>query len=231
MKRLTLSLAAVGLLVGMAPNSRADFIRNTTGITNPGQVIDFDERVFPQDTPITNQYSGVFGPEGATFITRTPTPGFDTFYYYTAPIPAVPPFPNIVGQNIANFPSTASALTPSPYTFSIVFDQPQIAAAFALVTNAGSSVFRALLSGVLVETSLPQMTDTTSPNNFYGFQNIVFNEIEVTVTITTPPIDASLALDQVQFSAVPEPSSIVLGSLAGLGLFAQAWRRRKQSQD
>jgi hypothetical protein len=40
---------------------------------------------------------------------------------------------------------------------------------------------------------------------------------------TTP-----LAVDSVGFDAVPEPSSIVSALLAGLGLAAYAWRRRKQ---
>jgi hypothetical protein len=118
--------------------------------------------------------------------------------------------------------------TPSPYEFTVLFSSPQLAAAFALVTTGpGTLNFTAMLGAATVETaSVP--TNFNIPNNFFGFQNITFDRILVNYASSGAPLDSSMVLDNVQLSPVPEPSSIVLGSLAGLGLFAQAWRRRQQ---
>jgi hypothetical protein len=107
--------------------------------------------------------------------------------------------------------------------FSIQFLQQQTAAAFAMLTNPGTSTFTALLNGVAVES----FSDTTNFNvttNFYGFTNILFNEIK----ITAGGFNSVALIDNLQFNpaattSVPTPA--LLPGLIGLGLGVLRKRR------
>lgn len=124
-------------------------------------------------------------------------------------------FANFSGTVLTNFFPCCTAVT----EFS--FNSNVSAAAFAFVTNAGSSTFVAKLNGVTVE-SFSAPTNTSGSTNFYGFSGIVFNSIE----IQSGGSNNAYALDNLQsVAAVPEPETYAL-MLAGLGLMGAVVRRR-----
>jgi hypothetical protein len=211
MRRLIVGVMASAMLYGgAAGRAAAGFIHNSTGIANPAETITFSEHLFAPGTPVTTQYAGL----GVTFAPNLwyasqPPPPFsphvDPLYLTNFPFPNLPPF---------NFNDP----------FSIHFNAPRTAAAFALITNPGFSTFTALRNGKVVETDTAS-TDLTSPSNFYGFSGIAFDEIQV----GTAPL-MSAGIDNLQLgavSAVSAPRGLVLAGVGVLCLVAYTWRRRQ----
>ena len=112
--------------------------------------------------------------------------------------------------------------------FSITFSEDQSAAAFAMVTDiGGTSTFTALLDGAVVE-SFSTATAFNDSNNFYGFSDIVFDEINVSVVSS----DNAMILDNLQTqasatAAVPFEFSPTLGLLLAGGLWGGSHLHRK----
>lgn len=193
---LVIALAALSSGVPV----QADPLVNNVGLASPGHLITFSEIVLPEESPVTNQYAGL----GVTF-----SPGL---FYNTQPIF----FPT---ESLANFGSNE---TNNPA--SLLFSQDLMAVAFAMQTNTGTSTFTALLDGVEVEsftagTTLSILPDTSQASNFYGFTNIVFDEVRILSNT------AFFQIDNLQFTAVPEPASLVLLGLGALGLLGRRLRR------
>jgi hypothetical protein len=203
MRRFLTAAAVLGLMAGTAGQSRAGQIINSTGLASPALTITFSEHVFASGTSITNQYQDL----GVTFSPNL---------YYA---PQTGGFPHIDNQNLGNF-------SPSISPFTIQFTHDLTSAAFAMATNPGTSTFKALENGVVVD-SFSTTTDVSNTNNFYGFTGETFNAIQVTVG----GLSMAMLLDNLQLGtqaiATPEPSTIALAaSCLPVGL--AVWMRRRR---
>lgn len=138
----------------------ADPITNDFGLASPDATITFDEFVFAEATVITDQFSSL----GVTFLPNL---------YYDSQGPA--DFDGVITHYVGN--NSGSTVNP----FSILFVTDQTAVAFGIATNPTTTTFTAKLDGSIVET-YQSATDFDDPAiSFQGFQNITFDEIEVSV--------------------------------------------------
>ena len=95
-------------------------------------------------------------------------------------------------------------------------------AAFAAIAQPPTpTTFTALLNGVEVESFDTNVT-IDNPDNFFGFEGIVFDEINVVYTADTRMRIDSLQLGE---AAIPEPGT---GIFSLLGLWALCCRRRRK---
>ena len=199
---------AGGLMLCTAVAAHATPVISTTGISAPQNVITFEEIVLAGNTPMSNQYAGL----GVTF-------GAGLFYDGNG-TNSGGAFPNMSGHALANFD-----FLDGPFTtlFSIKFVDPVSAAAFAMVTNPGTSAFSAALLGGIEIESFTASTSTGSSTNFFGFEGFVFDEIRV----SPGGSNNAMVLDNIQFNlaAVPEPATLAIFGLALVGLGHA--RRRK----
>lgn len=170
-------------------------IEATEGLSGTDDFIDFGANLFPEFTPITTEFAGITVSGGAYFTTGVSNNlegGFLT-------------------QDFSNGPIE---------TLSILFDQSitDLSFVYHQVNPNGDSVFRALLDGVVVET-FANSSDQFQPNNWFGFTNIVFDELQIDIV-------GDFNLDSLAFNYadVPEPGTLGLLLLGGLGLLA---RRRR----
>ena len=188
-----------------SPATAAIINGSATGIDSPVTTITFDEVALLQNTTVTNQF--------AAFGVR-----FSPLMYYSPQIGSG--LPNIDGNDIGNFPGPLL-----PHTVTLEFTSLQSAAAFALVSNASSYTFTALLGGSTVD-SFSASVGSSSPDNFYGFSGVLFDSIK----LTSNDSDYFL-IDNVQLggnvSAVPEPSTWAMLILGFAGVGYMAYRRRR----
>lgn len=140
----------------LAAQAQAVPITNNFGLSAPDQTLTFSEVAVAANAPVTTQFAGF----GVTF-----SGGWDM---------DTGVFPNISGPALNNFPPGNSPIF-------IEFALPQSAVAFAMVTNAGTSTFSALLGGVggTVVESFSAPTELFNPINFFGFSNILFDTIRL----------------------------------------------------
>lgn len=129
-------------------------IAQMSGLPNPDRVVDFGANLFPNFTPITNQFSGLRIGHCAYFTTGSVN--------------------NLVGGFL-----TKDSSGP-PDTLSIAFAGPIRSLSFVYhqVGSGRPSVFRALLGGSVVSTFTNQSTQS-QPNNYFGFTNILFDELQI----------------------------------------------------
>jgi hypothetical protein len=158
MKRIGLNRVFAAMsVVAAAGWARAQFSQTATGIPDPLYTVTFEEHQLPTATFVTTQFQDagvIFTPE----------------VYYNV---IVASFPNIEGKRVGN---SAVALLQDP--FSAKFTVPRSAAAFALAANTGIVRFTARLKGSDVATATAP-AGVQVANNFYGFSDIVFDEISV----------------------------------------------------
>ena len=202
MNRVAVTAAALLTVMLAVVSASAAPIINTTGLASPDSTITFSEHLLASESPVTNQYADL----GVTF-----SPGL---FYNTQPIF----FPT---ESLANFDFGGSINNPA----SIVFDHVVSAAAVAVQSNPGTTLFEALLGGSVVEsfsaaTALSIVPDLSQASNFYGFEGILFDELRITSGTTF------FQIDNLQSNAVPEPASILLLGGGLVGLCARARRRK-----
>lgn len=194
-KKLALTLcfgiAAIGL--SMQAVSATPINGAATGLVSPTISHDFEAGALPVSTVVTTQFAGV------TFGTNYNL--FDNGGTNNA---------NITGRFLGDVGSVGPG--------SIFFIEDVTAASFNLRTNATTTTFTALLDSVIVD-SFAAATDLSNTSNFFGFEGIVFDEIQISIA------SGGYNLDNLEFITLPEPSAIVLLGLGLIGLGAM--RRRK----
>ncbi|WP_338847209.1 PEP-CTERM sorting domain-containing protein [Massilia sp. W12] len=195
------TIAALSALV-LAGAAQAASFNNTAGLAGITSYTleTFDNAGVPDDTLAGNLFAGLsFGPN--IYISNS----------------YIGSFANFSGSSLTNFYPCCTAIT------SFSFNSQVKAAAFAFVTNQGTSTFYAKLNGNVVE-SFSAPTNTQGNVNFYGFSGIIFDSIE----IHSGGINNAYALDNLQVAAVPEAETwgMMLAGLGALGFMA----RRRQSQ-
>jgi hypothetical protein len=202
MKAIILGLLAAALFGG-ATRAGASALVNNVGLSSPHQTITFSEFAFDTGTAIANQFASLQ-------VTFTPS-----LYYNVQPLY----FPT---ASLANF-DFVNTSNPA----SILFGQNMAAAAFAMQTNPGTSAFDAYLDGAFVEsfsspTTLSLLPDLSHANHFFGFTDIIFNEIRITSGTEFFQIDNL----QFELARAPEPGTL---ALFGLGLAGLVLSRRRKA--
>ena len=142
----TLTLATTASATGI--------IAQNSGLANPQHVIDFGANLYPNLTPITNQFPPVLITHARYYTTGTSN--------------------NLVGGFITN------DFSGSPDTLTIKWAAPisDLTFVYHQISTSGPSTFRAMLGGVLVE-SFSNLSNQTQPNNYFGFTGIVFDELQL----------------------------------------------------
>lgn len=178
-------------LVLLAPAAAfGAFFQNASGLASPQSTITFDEHVLARSTLVSTQYADL----GLTF---------NPALYYDA---IVNDFATVQGHRLGN---SVSGDVRDP--FSIFFSSPVSAAALGVASNSSNTTFTALLAGQVVESAVAT-TNTTTPDAFYGFSGIVFDQIRISQQVLFGT--AGVLIDNIQSSPVPAPSALALPLLA-----------------
>jgi len=175
-----------------------------TGLDSPDIVIDFGDNLFsvPPDpvTIIDNQFLGSGVSFGPTYTYN------DTDTSYSALTQGY-----LENSNASNEPG------------SIFFSVDVTAAAFSWRTSNTTTTFEAFYKGSLVEKFTPDTNMSLSGGRYYGFENILFDEIHLSITDS----NKAFTLDNLQYiSAVPVPAAVWLFGSGLLGLVGVARRKR-----
>jgi len=159
-----------------ASMARADqIIAETSGLANPDFVEDFGAGLYPNFTPITTEF---------------PPLVFSHTRYYTTGSSN-----NLQGGFLTNDFSGA------PDTFTVRFPGPvtEVSFVYHQIGTFAASNFRVLLGGVVVD-SFSNQSNQTQPNNYFGFTNLLFDELQVDFV-------ADFNIDELAYSVAGGPSS------------------------
>jgi hypothetical protein len=140
----------------LVPHAAAQaIIAQTSGLANPGHVIDFGANLFPNFTPVTTQFPGITVSHAS--------------YYTTGMIN------NLVGGFLTNIPNA-----PQPNTLRIVFAAPitDLTFVYHQIGTTGPSTFRAMM-GPAVVYSFSYTWNQSQPNNYFGFTGLSFDTLEI----------------------------------------------------
>ena len=193
------SLVSAGIGLLLAASAGATPVQSETPIAGAAVAVTFDEIVLPDTTILTDQYAAL----GFTL-----SPGI---LYNPGTANMSDDILGFQGRRLANFYPVTSV-------FSIYFTSP-VSQAVVGILAPDVATFTALLGGVEVE--FFQNTRPVQAQGYYGFRDIVFDEIRIDAHSS---VDQGYALlDNFQFTPVPEPSAAA--SIA-LGLAALALGRR-----
>ncbi len=153
--RCTTLLAAVLTLITTTTSAFGQaIIAQSSGLTSPDHVIDFGANLFPNFTPITTQIPGITVTHASYFTTGVANNLFGGF----------------LTNDFSGLPNTLKIKFASPISdLSFVYHQ---------ISTAGPSTFRAMLGPVVVD-SFSNLSNQTQPNNYFGFTNIFFDELQL----------------------------------------------------
>lgn len=153
----TIRTLAVAAALASASVSLAaqPIIAQTSGLANPDRVIDFGANLLPNFTPITTQIPGITITHASYFTTGVSN--------------------NLVGGFLTNNFSAGP-----PDTLIIRFQRPIRSLSFVYhqISTARPSFFRALLNNNVVD-SFSNSSNQSQPNNYFGFTNILFDELQL----------------------------------------------------
>ncbi len=153
--RITATLfATAALFAAPTPLDAQAIIAQSSGLPNPQHVIDFGANLFANFTPITTQFTGITVTHARYFTTGVST--------------------NLVGGFLTN------DFSGQPDTLIIRFAAPirDLSFVYHQIGTTRPSVFRAMLGATLVDT-FSHTGNQSSPNNYYGFTNRVFDELQL----------------------------------------------------
>ncbi|MBK9383445.1 MAG: hypothetical protein IPN34_01275 [Planctomycetes bacterium] len=143
------------LLLSAAPCAFAQrIVAQSSGLSSPDHLIDFGANLYPNFTPINNQFAGIQVTHARYFTTGS--------------------YLNLVGGFLTNDP-----IGP-PDSLRIRFQSPITSVSFAYhqISNVRASNFRVLFRGSIVD-AFSYLWNQTQPNNYFGFQNLVFDELQI----------------------------------------------------
>ena len=154
MRCMSLLGAVLTFLIPTTSLHAQAIIAQSSGLTNPNHVIDFGANLYPNFTNITTQFAGIT-------VTHA--------RYYTTGVAT-----NLVGGFLTNDFSGA------PDTLKIRFASPirDLSFVYHQIGTSGPSAFRAMLGNVVVD-SFSNASNQSQTNNYFGFTNIVFDELQL----------------------------------------------------
>jgi hypothetical protein len=199
----TSAMGACFTCLFLQPASAAPILNSATGLASPANTVTFTELTIADDTLLTNEYT----PLGIK--------SFSGLYQVNVPFQLNPN----IGPGIANNVAVPTAVFDD---FSFMFTGPQSAAAFALAQTTGNSTtVSAYLNNFLVESLIARPDPLLSeglddPNNFFGFEGIVFDEIR----LSTSNVGGSTGrgIDNIKFNPAQVLPDSVPGPLPLIGV-------------
>jgi hypothetical protein len=208
MRNLTLlgsALIAAGVAgntLFSAPEARAAFFQNSSGLATATSIIKFDEIILPYLTQVTTQYNS-FGVSISPFGN-----------YFTPGASGIDAVSNFIPYGYGG----------SRFAMDVIFSGPVTAAALqAYGPPDGAATFTAYLAGSPVESASAAFAEG-SPAHYYGFNGIVFDRISISPYAPSgDPFGlgwrSPLILDNIQsLDVAPAPSSQVPGPLPWLAV-------------
>lgn len=151
-----LSLFAFLTIIGSSSTLAAQpIIAQSSGLASPQRIIDFGANLLPNFTPITTQIPGITIAHASYFTTGTSN--------------------NLVGGFLTNNFSAGPPETVSIRFHSLIRD---LSFVYHQIGQSRPSVFRAMRAGNVVDT-FTDLSNQSQPNNYFGFTNVVFDELQV----------------------------------------------------
>jgi hypothetical protein len=181
---LHILVAAVGLARAVSAQAVGVYFQNSYGLVSPSNIVTFSEFSPPPNTIITTQYQAY----GVSFM---PYVQYASIYNQTSGTPNIDPT-----ACVANFQQYWTVVP----TFSVVFDRPVSAAAFAVLTQPGTFEVTALWAGIEIPGGPHTFTGGFGPDrttNFVGMSGVTFDELRISNIATS---DGALVLDNLKFT-------------------------------
>lgn len=202
----TMIKAVAGAILMTVATAHAAPLYNGSGFAPSAKVITFSEVALGSGTAVTTQFAGV------TFGTNGP----GSFYIGNGVYANANP---VSGAYLDSFSGNSSASV-----YDIMFNNDvSSAGAFWEFNAPTTATFTALKNGVALESFIYSNGNCCTSAEFVGFQGLAFDTLRVS-NIT----GSHFYMDKLTYADVPEPGSIALFGLAGVG--AAFARRRKAAR-